>query len=282
MNQLAQDSRPLANKVAIVTGASRGIGAAICENLAKKGANLVLNYTSESSAQRTDELASKLSADHNVKTVVVRADMGSEDGPAQIVRVAREIFVRGESGMHIDIIVNNAGITGKTACLWDLSRSDLDRTFAVNLTGPFLLCRAVLGKPAAADGSSQATGMFARKFGRIVNIASIAGKEGNPTLIPYSASKAALINLTKALAKECVGRGPGIDICVNSISPAVIRTAMVDAMPKATVDYMISKIPMGRTGRIGEVAALVHFLASNECSFTTGQCYDLSGGRATY
>ncbi len=130
----------------------------------------------------------------------------------------------------------------------------------------------------------------------------MTGKEGNPTLIPYSASKAALINFTKALAKEIAGKtrsatassGPStaphtpssaaglVDICVNCVSPAVIRTAMVEAMPKATVDYMISKIPMGRTGDTQEVAALVHFLSAAECSFTTGQCYDISGGRATY
>ncbi len=166
---------------------------------------------------------------------------------------------------------------------------------AVNMTGPFLFSRAVLGRPASAasggSGGGAATRMFARGWGRIVNVASISGKEGNPTLIPYSASKAALINMTKALAKEVAGRprvpgtgppGSAVDICINAISPAVIRTAMVDAMPKATVDYMISKIPMGRTCTKEEVAALVHFLSSNECSFTNGQCVDISGARATY
>src|SRR5262249_35080843 len=115
--------------------------------------------------------------------------------------------------------------------------------------------------------------------GRIVNVASIAGKEGNPTLIPYSVSKAGLIALTKALAKEVAGKG---DLTVNAISPAVIATAILDTVPQTTIDYMVSRIPVGRTGRVEEVAALVHYLASSEASFTTGQCYDISGGRATY
>ena len=116
-------------------------------------------------------------------------------------------------------------------------------------------------------------------YGRIVNVASIAGKEGNPTLLPYSASKAALIAMTKSLGKELAGKG---DVTVNAIAPAVIRTAILDGVAPATVDYMIGKIPMGRTGTIEEVAALVHYLASREASFCTGQCYDISGGRATY
>jgi len=121
--------------------------------------------------------------------------------------------------------------------------------------------------------------MLERGYGRIVNVASIAGKEGNPSLIPYSSTKAGVIALTKALAKEVAGKG---DITVNSISPAVIQTPILDGIPKPTVDYMLSKIPMGRTGRVEEVAALVHYLVSREASFTTGQCYDISGGRATY
>ena len=137
----------------------------------------------------------------------------------------------------------------------------------VNLVGPWLTCRAVL------------PGMMRRKYGRIVNIASIAGKEGNPTLGPYSASKAALIALTKSKARGGVGQG---DITVNALSPAVIATPILEGLPQTTIDYMVARIPMGRTGRPEEVAALVHYLASAEASFTTGQCYDISGGRATY
>src|SRR5262249_36459989 len=167
----------------------------------------------------------------------------------------------------VDVLVNNAGVTGRAARLWELDRDEFDQVLAVNVTGVFLCCKAAV------------PGMLARGYGRIVNIASIAGKEGNPTLLPYSASKAALINMTKSLAKELAGKG---DITVNAISPAVIRTPMVDALPQTTVDYMVSRIPLGRTGTIEEVAALVHYLASGEASFCTGQCYDISGGRATY
>src|SRR5262249_54892939 len=167
----------------------------------------------------------------------------------------------------VDILVNNAGVIGKVGPIADISRSDLEQVLAINLIGPFLLSRAAL--PA----------MLARKYGRIINVAPIAGKEGNPNLIPYSVSKAALIALTKSLAKEVAGQG---DITVNSISPAVIHTSMMDALPAATREYMVSRVPIGRPGTSEEVAALVHYLASSDASFTTGQCYDISGGRATY
>jgi 3-oxoacyl-[acyl-carrier protein] reductase len=167
----------------------------------------------------------------------------------------------------IQILVNNAGITGKTLPLWELEESDLDQVYAVNLKGVFLMCRAVIPE------------MLSQGYGRILNVASIAGKEGNPTLIPYSSTKAAVIGLTKALAKEVAGKG---NITVNAISPAVIRTKILEGIAKETIQYMVSRIPMGRTGTVEEIAALVHFLVSREASFTTGQCYDISGGRATY
>src|SRR5262249_3518389 len=139
----------------------------------------------------------------------------------------------------LDILVNNAGIVGKTAPVWELSKSDMEKVLAVNLVGPFLWANAVIPE------------MLQRRYGRIVNIASIAGKEGNPRLAPYSASKAGLIGLTKSLAKEVAGNG---DITINAVTPAVIATPILEPLPKETVDYMVSRIPMGRTGRTDEVA----------------------------
>jgi 3-oxoacyl-[acyl-carrier protein] reductase len=174
--------------------------------------------------------------------------------------------IRDELGL-VSILVNNAGITGRTVPLWELEERDLDAVYAVNLKGVFLCCQAVI------------SAMMQGGYGRILNVASIAGKEGNPTMIPYSSTKAGVIALTKALAKEVAGKG---DITVNCISPAVIQTQILDSVAAETVRYMVSRIPLGRTGTIDEVASLVQFLVSREASFTTGQCYDISGGRATY
>src|SRR5262249_22725109 len=145
----------------------------------------------------------------------------------------------------VAVLVNNAGITGRAARTWELSRADLDSVLAVNVVGPFLWCRAVLPT------------MLQQRCGGVVNVPWIAGKEATPTLGPYSASKAALIALTKSMAKEVAGQG---DITVNAISPAVIATPILEGLPQTTIDYMVSRIPMGRTGRPEEVAALVHFL----------------------
>jgi len=254
----------LDGKTAIITGASQSCGEGIAHRLAKAGAKVALFDIQGDGLQR-------VAKDIGKSAIAVQGDITNSNDIEKAVNQITSKFG------GIDIIVNNAGIVGKTVPLWELSQQNLEQVMAVNMTGPFLLCKAVLGRP-AKDGE-QATGMFLRKYGRIVNVASIAGKEGNPTLIPYSASKAALINFTKALAKEVVGKG---DITVNAISPAVIRTKILDTMAPSTVDYMFSKIPMGRTGKIEEVAALVHYLASSESSFCTGQCYDISGGRATY
>lgn len=242
----------LDNKVALVTGGGQGIGAAICRRLAQAGARVGVFDLDKAAAEK---LAREIHGVAVVGNVTSEADIA-----AAVARLK-------EQAGSVDILVNNAGIVGKSARNWELSKSDMESVMAVNLVGPFLLCKAVLPS------------MLERKYGRIVNIASIAGKEGNPTLGPYSASKAALIALTKSLAKELAGQG---DITVNSISPAVIATPMLEGIPQATIDYMVSKIPMGRTGKPEEVAALVHFLASADASFTTGQCYDISGGRATY
>jgi 3-oxoacyl-[acyl-carrier protein] reductase len=242
----------LKGQIAVVTGGGRGIGEGIAMRLGQAGAQLAILDIDRASAQ---EVA------HRVKGIGLRCDVSSAASVQEVMEDVRRHFG------SIQILVNNAGITGRTVSLWELDENDLDQVYAVNLKGVFLTCRAVI------------SGMLAQGYGRILNVASIAGKEGNPTLIPYSCTKAAVIGLTKALAKEVAGRG---DITVNSISPAVIKTKILEGVAKETVQYMVSRIPMGRTGTIEEIAALVHFLVSRESSFTTGQCYDISGGRATY
>jgi 3-oxoacyl-[acyl-carrier protein] reductase len=166
----------------------------------------------------------------------------------------------------IDILVNSAGIAGPTATVTDLKMEDWHRTIAINLNGTFFTNRAVVPH------------MVAQNYGRIVNIASIAGKEGNPNASAYSASKAGVIGFTKSLAKELAKTG----VTVNSVTPAAVRTPIFDQIPQSHVDFMLSKIPMGRLGKIDEVASLVCWLASEECSFSTGAVFDVSGGRATY
>lgn len=167
---------------------------------------------------------------------------------------------------NIEILVNNAGIAGRAAPLWEQSEEDWQRIIAVNLTGVFHCCRAVISH------------MRERNYGRIVNIASIAGKEGNPRMTGYSATKAGVIGFTKSLAKEVATE----NICVNAVSPAVVRTQLLEQLTQEQVDYMTDRIPMRRPGTTEEIAAVVHFLSSPDCSFVTAQCYDASGGRATY
>jgi 2-dehydro-3-deoxy-L-rhamnonate dehydrogenase (NAD+) len=242
----------LQGQVAVVTGAAQGIGEGIARRLHAAGARVAVLDLQEGVARTVAAETAGIGVDCDVSSRV------SVDSAMRTVR--------GQMG-PITILVNNAGIAGRTLPLWELDESDLDTVYGVNLRGVFLTCRAVIKD------------MLERRYGRIINVASIAGKEGNPTLVPYSSTKAAVIALTKALAKEVAGKG---DITVNSIAPAVIRTKILDKISPETVQYMVDRIPMRRTGTIEEVAALVHFLASRECSFTTGQCYDISGGRATY
>ncbi len=245
----------LAGKVAVVTGGGQGIGEAICRRLAAAGAAVGVF---DMSADNAGRVAAAIGGTPLVGDITQEADV--ERVFAEIARQAGPV----------DILVNNAGVAsrkGRDLPIWELVREDWEYVMNINVTGLVMCCKAVL------------PGMIERRYGRVVNIASIAGKEGNPKMGPYSASKAAVICLTKSLAKELVGKG---DICVNSVSPAVIQTPILDQLSQEQINMMLSKIPLGRTGKPDEVAALVHFLASGECSFTTGQCLDISGGRATY
>ncbi len=243
----------LTGQTAIVTGAATGIGEAIARRLARAGATVAV-------ADLDVEGAKSVAASIGGESFGVAIDISQAASVAQAV--SEVLARRGQ----IDILVNNAGLGGRAAPLWEQTDEDWQRIIAVNLTGVFNCCRAVI------------TPMRARKYGRIVSIASIAGKEGNPNMTGYSATKAGVIGFTKSLAKEVATEG----ICVNSVAPAVIRTKILDQLTPAAVDYMTQKIPMRRTGTTEEIAAVVHFLSSPDCSFVTGQCYDASGGRATY
>lgn len=245
----------LDGRVAVVTGGGQGIGAAICRRLAAAGAKVGVF---DLQAAPAETLANEIGGVPLVGDITKEAD---------VERVFQELAAKAGPA---DILVNCAGVAsrkGRDLPIWELVREDWEFVFNINVVGLVLCSKAVL------------PGMIDRRFGRIINIASIAGKEGNPKMAPYSASKAAVIALTKSLSKELIGKG---DICVNSISPAVIRTPILDQLNQEQISMMLSKIPLGRPGSPEEVAALVHFLSSNECSFTTGQCYDISGGRATY
>jgi len=243
----------LAGRTALVTGAGRGIGLAITQRLLADGASVVMV---DRDAAAVEGAAKRLGA--GARAIV--ADVTRTADVNAAVTAAHDWHGR------LDIVVNNAGITGRSFPTWELTDDDWHQVLAVDLTSVFLVCRAAVKL------------MRERRRGRIINIASIAGKEGNATLVPYSTAKAGVIGLTKALAKEVATEG----ILVNAVAPAVIGTDMLQQMEQSTVDMLIAKIPMGRVGKPEEVAALVAWLASDECSFSTGAVYDLSGGRATY
>lgn len=245
----------LADRVAIVTGGARGIGHAIARRLLDSGAAVLL----------WDRDAGQLaSAEADLGTLgTVGTHCVELCDEAQVEAAASAAVARHG---RIDILVNNAGITGGNGLTWELPPAVWREVLEVNLVAPYLVCRAVVPH------------MLARGYGRIVNIASVASKEGNPNASHYSASKAGLIALTKSLAKELATRG----VLVNAVTPAAAKTAMFDTMTQAHIDFMLSKIPMGRFLELDEAAAMVAWLASEECSFSTGAVFDLSGGRATY
>jgi NAD(P)-dependent dehydrogenase (short-subunit alcohol dehydrogenase family) len=250
----------LAGRCAIVTGGAQGIGYAIAQRLLASGASVTLWDIEQ---PLLDAALASLASES-------RAWYGKVEG--RCVELTDEAAVAAASeaalGWHgrIDILVNNAGITGGNAPTWELAPDIWRRVIEVNLVAPYLTCRALVPY------------MLDRGYGRIVNIASVAGKEGNPNASHYSASKAGLIALTKSLGKELAKSG----VLVNAVSPAAAKTALFDTMTEAHIAFMLSKIPMGRFLEVDEAAAMVAWLASQECSFTTGAVFDLSGGRATY
>ena len=245
----------LNGRKAIITGGARGIGYAITQRLLESGARCSLW---DRDTERLQQAANDLSGQGAVQTATV------DITKAESTEAAADATFKHFGG--IDILVNNAGIAGVTKPTWEMTSNEWREVIEANLLGTFHCCRAVVPK------------MIQSKYGRIVNIASIAGKEGNPNASHYSASKAGVIALTKSLGKELAKTG----VLVNCITPAVIQTEILETVPQTHIDYMRSRIPMDRFGRKEEAAAMVAWLCSEDCSFSTGAVFDLSGGRATY
>jgi 2-dehydro-3-deoxy-L-rhamnonate dehydrogenase (NAD+) len=245
MNQI-----DLADRVAVVTGGARGIGFAAAERCARSGAKVAL----------WDRDGAEAAARRIAGAIGCAVDVTDEGAVAAALALTEKRLG------PIDILVASAGITGPNASVADYPAAAWRQVIEVDLTGVFLCCRAVV------------PGMTARNYGRIVTIASIAGKEGNPNAAAYSAAKAGVIALTKSLGKELAATG----LRVNCVTPAAVKTELFAQMTESHIQYMLSKIPLGRFGTVDEIAAMIAWLASEECSFTTGGVFDLSGGRATY
>jgi 2-dehydro-3-deoxy-L-rhamnonate dehydrogenase (NAD+) len=244
----------LNNRTAIVTGGARGIGLAAAQKMLASGAAVALW---DIDADALGKAAAGLKGGRVFTAVVDVTDEAS---------IGKAVDALKRDACKIDILVNNAGITGGNAPLWELKPEVWRRVIEVNLIAPYLVCRAVVPHMAAAG------------YGRVVNIASIAGKDGNPNASHYSASKAGLIGMTKSLAKELATKG----VLVNCITPAAAKTEMFGQMTQQHIDYMLSKIPMNRFVTVDELAAMIAWLSSEDCSFSTGAVFDISGGRAVY
>ena len=250
MNQL-----DLKGRVAVITGGAQGIGYGVAERMLKSGASVALWDINE---ERLSQAQQALGAFGEVAVQVVElTEEASVDAATQSTLA--------ELG-RLDILVNSAGITGGNGTTWELAPDVWRRVIEVNLIGSYLTCRSVVPH------------MIKAGYGRIVNIASVAGKEGNPNASHYSASKAGLIGLTKSLAKELAKSG----VLVNAVTPAAANTPIFDSMKQEHIDFMLSKIPMGRFLEVGEAASMICWLATEDCAFSTGAVFDLSGGRATY
>ena len=244
----------LKGRIAIITGGAQGIGYAIAKRMLDSGAKVRLWDRDEKLLKKA--LASLKSKNVSASTV----DVGDASSITTATRDALKTL------KQIDILINNAGVAGLNTPTVDYPVEEWQRVLNVNLTGPFLCARAI------------APSMVKRKYGRIVNVASIAGKEGNPNAVAYSASKAGVIALTKSLGKELAKAG----VLVNCVTPAAAKTAIFDQMTQQHIDFMLAKIPMGRFVTVDEIAALITWLSSEDCSFSTGAVFDISGGRATY
>ena len=242
-----------AQRTAIVTGGAAGIGLAVAQRLAQSGARVALWDRDAGALARARDALSP-------QTVVQEVDIADVEAVDRAAKASVAALGR------VDVLVCSAGITGPNVPTWEYPVADWQRVFEVNVHGLFYCNRAVVPHMRAQD------------YGRIVNIASVAGKEGNPNAPAYSASKAAVIGLTKSLGKELART----NVRVNCVTPAAVRTAIFDQMTQQHIDFMLSKIPLGRFGLVEEIAAMVCWLASEECSFSTGAVFDLSGGRATY
>ncbi|MBR0751760.1 SDR family oxidoreductase [Bradyrhizobium jicamae] len=243
----------LNGRCAVVTGGAQGFGRAITERFVASGAKVAIWDFDQTLAEKTAKAIGDA-------VTVVKVDVSD---PASVT-AARDATL-GAFG-KIDILVNNAGIAGVNATVWETDLEEWRKVMRINLDGPFICCKAIV--PA----------MIAQRYGRIVNIASIAGKEGNPNAAHYSASKAGLIALTKSLGKELAQH----DILVNAVTPAAAKTAIFDQLTQQHIDFMLSKIPKGRFVLVEELAAMVAWLSSADCGFSTGAVFDISGGRATY